>query len=484
VLDAGLEIPVITTLASATALTKNRSEWFFRANNNDAHRLRELWLQVERERKRDVAGEGPVRVVALYEDSAYGEGLAADLVEVARPSRVQAVRLDPDLTIDSASALIADTLGESADVRRELFVLGTASEASATSVTVAFQAISRLREDGTQVDAIYTVGSSSDLLRLSPTGTITAGESGLGPIRVKTLANEITQYLRQAPPAYDFYPTTLQAARFIVPEAVARAVATVGDPSNLHALRSAIREQLEQATFPSLQPPGQVTFSNGEMNAIFQIPLYRIAPEYQQLANLRSEPAWIEYLDERLGIHFLEAPLKVRVLGHEAQGSPVSLTLYRQAKVNGELDWQRIEERGPLALAEGASETVTFHVRAPGNYEIRSNMQSYPAQLEVSVRFSPFYLVCVFAAVIAVILKHKLMQISWPMRCALLAEGVLAAVAVAFISTYIQYSLLPVAPLDWNVINGVLYGFIGGWFGPTIITQLSSRVLPARATSS
>lgn len=478
VLDARLEVPFVTTLASATDLTAQGNEWFFRANINDLRRLQTLWEEVQAQRRREpVAGATvlPIENVALHEASKYGRGLAEDLLEVVRPDDVIIQELDQEMSADEAAALLGALLDQQPERQIDLFLLGSAPE---PAISAMLQAIREVFYDEPRIHAIYTVGSSIELLQFSPMGVITVGEPALGEVHSSPLEAEIAQRIQQAPENLDFYPTTYQLARFVVPRAIALAAKDVADLTDLGAMRNAIRHHLATYRFDSLQPPAQVHFSDGEMEPLFDLPVYEIAPEFRRLNAASAESGWIEYPDGALRMNFLETPMKVRVLGHQTEGSAVTLSLYRQRGEDGELE--NTGQSAELDLADGAASTVTFHIRQPGNYSVRSNLQSYPAQFTVDAQVSPFYFICVFAALLAVLLKHKFVQISWPMRLELFVESTVAGLAVAFISTYIQYSLLPVSPLDWNLINGLLYGFIGGWFGPALITHWSDRVIPSR----
>ncbi len=466
VLSGNLPVPVITSLASATSLTANRNPWFFRANGNDKARLRKLWKHIDGVLTERSASQWMI----IHDTTRYGDGLREDLQSILPSHKVYTL---DQLNQPLARQEILQWFGRN-DRNHNVFLLGITD-----TVINGYNLISELARQAGNQPNIFTVGSSQRLLSSNPLGIVTVGEMTLRNNGSRILEDELARMsMASAAHGFTLYPTTYQAARFIVPQAIERALQQLLAASpdfTLNAetgqrLREAIREQLENGTFSSLQPPQFVNFTNGEMSSIFDFPINKINATYVRLDRPTSDISWVEFLTEQKHVNYLESPILVTIVGHNLRGSPVTLSLVKEGKV--------LTRTEPLTLPDKDPQQVSFHVTTPGDYEIHSSQLAYPAHASVSVTMSPFYLVCAASALIGVLMKQKIIQMSWGNRLRVVLEGMLAGFAVAFLSTYIQYWILPVAKSDWNILNGILFGFMGGWFGPMIIKTLTSRLMP------
>jgi ABC-type branched-subunit amino acid transport system substrate-binding protein len=465
VLSNELPVPVVTTLASATSLTENRNPWFFRANGYDSKRIQKLWNYVDKQIDRD----RKQRWLILYEPSKYGMGLLQDLRgEIKDNIEPVVVLIGNDTEENILSDLIRSEFIEG-DSLFNFFLLGTSDK-----VLRAIKEIEGITRDHNLPHNIYTVGSSLELLKYSPPSLVTVGEMRFDTTQNSRLKPELERILSLASKEQtSLYPTTYQAARFIIPQAITRALNSIDNPENLQALREAIRDHLEADEFDSLQPPKMVSFENGNMSDVFEFPIYRIKASYEEVPNGQIPAGWIEFFNSGVDFNYLEAPLKVSFVAHGLTNKDFSLELYKNGK--------KVQHSQSFRMQDGEHKQITFHVSTPGNYNIYSTTASFPKFASYNVSFSPFYLISLIAAFVAVFLKQKLSQVSWAYRFELLIEGGVIGLGVAFISTYIQYSVLPFTASDWNIINGILYGFVGGWFGPMLITSLTSRVLPGKS---
>ena len=462
VLSGDLQIPIITTLASATFLTEKRSSWFFRANGYDKIRMQKLWKHI------DVSINHKLKHkwIVVHDTSEYGKGLLSDLKATINSAfKTKIIKIPQDETqVIFQDSTVTEVYKE--DDFINFIVLGQGDKVIKT-----LNEINEFTKKNQIPHQIYTVGSSINLLNNSPKTLITVGEMQIDQTHKSKFTPEIERMVQQAMNRqHSFYPTTYQTARFIVPTAIHRALKDKVKIPEINTLRKIIRQELENGEFDSIQPPKRVEFNEGNMNEIFEFPIYQVNPVYTKIKSAEGNIGWVEFLSETAKVNYMESPLKVTLVGHQLNGEQIKLSLYR----NGE---ELIKEK-KIKLTNDKKVTIPFHVNFPGSYHIVSNISSYPEEIEYKVSFSPLYFICILSAFLAVFLKQKMTKISWVYRIELLAEGALIGIAVAFISTYIQYSVLPFTATDWNLINGLLYGFIGGWFGPLIITSLTNRVLP------
>jgi ABC-type branched-subunit amino acid transport system substrate-binding protein len=463
VLSGDLKVPIIATLASATSLTEKRNPWFFRANGYDKIRIENLWKYIDATLNRTRENKW----IVAHDTSDYGMGLLSDLTSTISDSIVLTpfkIPEDDRIKVFRESTITEIKAGKSFF---NFFVFGTGDKVLKT-----LHEINQLTLENQIPHQIYTVGSSKNLLKNSPQSLVTIGEMQIEKSQGSKIKPEVSRLIQQATQRHlALHPTTYQAARFIVPEVIRRVLKSQPSIPKIETLRDIIRQELEDNEFESLQPPRRIKFNKGNMSKIFEFPIYQIKPHYTKINSFEQDIGWIEYLNDAADVNFMESPLKVDLVGHQMEGEEISLSLYRDGK-------HLVKVKKHKILENNKPFSVPFHLYRPGSYHVISNISSYPEKSHYKVSFSPLYFICVLSAFLAVFLKQKMTQISWPYRMELLIEGALVGVAVAFISTYIQYSVLPFTSNDWNLINGVLYGFVGGWFGPLLITSLTSRVLP------
>lgn len=461
VLSAGLAVPVISSLASATSLTNGNAGWFFRANGNDRRRVRKLWNHIT------TINHAPMEQqwIIVHDESRYGKGLRDDLEKEMVNIEPRIIEVSRDSAREDVFAALSQVL-DAPDKMQNIFLLGDTK-----SVVNSLMATNLITGDELRNVRIFTVGSPSQLLKAGRLGVTAVGELQMRESEGVRLGNELESALaRSRNENIPFVPTTYQLARHIVPAAVARALEKVG-AENLSALRSAVREELATGQFDSLQPPDKVSFQGGEMNDIFEFPIYQILPTFNRVDESRDAHGWVEFTTGHGNVNFLETPIQVSYIPHNLQGTLSTFTL---SKKSGEDVAQQ-----EVLFGEAKQQQLQFHTLLPGDYVVTTGATSYPAQVSFKVGFSPFYLCAIFVAVISVIIKHKFASIAWPQRIEVILEGTIIGVAIAFMSTYVQYSVVPVATSDWNLLNASMYGFLGGWFGPTIVKSLAQIAIPS-----
>ena len=161
VLQAGLGVPVISALSSATKLTEpNRDKWFFRMTLNDKARMR-VYASTLRDHRPEYIAEAPL---ILYDDSAeYGKGLKTDLAAALEIG-------DQSTRPWSAVAGIVNVTPRPDSI----FVLGSGAKA----VDVARQVGDHLgvAQGAPGFPRFLFVGDDANLRQGAPHGSVTIGE--------------------------------------------------------------------------------------------------------------------------------------------------------------------------------------------------------------------------------------------------------------------------------------------------------------------
>ncbi|MDN4501770.1 hypothetical protein QX776_05125 [Alteromonadaceae bacterium BrNp21-10] len=464
-----ISLPIISSLASASVLTQDavrRSEWFFRANINDQRRLEYLVNFIGRD-----ADYNQNRSFLIYDaESAYGKGLADDLHKLVAIADVAQYTIVDSL--ENPAAILDRILDvEDPNSSTNVYILGNSS--AVVTIANALQEVGE--EHINKVFHIFTVGMNPTYLKSSVDGLITIGEVGFKENHSNTFEAERQSILKKVQRSgHKFYPTTYTAARFIVPEATKNALASLGenyDINDIDALRTALRNELvSYKSFSSISPPDVLSFDhNGDLVGKFKFPVFELEPSFKQINLMEAEPLpWIEVLSLSESVSFLESPVTISLVGHNTDDIPIHVTL-TDPKSGHDYEFSINK------LANKEQVTATFHVKWLGEYQISSNREIYPTATPIKVEFSAFYLVCCVFAVIGVFSKHRTSQAQGALQLADMLQGVIIGAALAFISTYVKYSIVPVVETDWNLLNGAMYGFIGGFFGPWILHVIAAR---------
>ena len=448
-------VPIVSAMVSGTALTEKENKWFFRANVTDAERLRRLVGFIDTQ---DYAQQQESSILIYDRSTEFGKGLKEDFLEL-RP-HTQSITIEDALTKggEELEQLVRDA---------NVFLLGGAKH------TLAFGR--HLRQNvGTEVyDSLqlYTVGSSNRLLNFRSDRVTTIGEVGFGSTNSLFARSELDRVVeRGRTQDYRFYPTVYLTARHIVPEAVSSAIARIGLAfnSDIQKLRDAIRTELERNEgFSSLTPPRRVHFSRKhDLMGDLDFPIYRLGWEMKRANMARQDSRWLELTAYSPDVSFGESPISVNVVGHNLNGAPVKVNLRK--KDGNAISTQTINQ-------EDVEQTITFHPSWVGNYEITSNIDFYPRGAIINADFTLFYLVCVIAAGIGVICRVKPNQPTWRLGFTIL-EGMVLGVVVALLSSYVRYTIFPEVSADWNLLNAGMYGLIGGYFGPSLVSAAGSQI--------
>jgi ABC-type branched-subunit amino acid transport system substrate-binding protein len=459
-----ISLPIISSLASATILTTNTeisNSWFFRANISDISRLDHFvrFIGGSREFKNNIS-------FLIYDhETDYGLGLASDIKELISFGDDSVSTIRDGLTQVSS---IRETL-ESRPTDSNVYILGGAKRV----VEMATALQNEMRNGEGTVFNIFTVGMSQLYLNSSVDGLITIGEVGFRQNNSVGFESEYQRITTQANNSgHKFYPTIYSTARFIVPKALEGALSKVGINYQIDELRDAILNELKMnKQFKSLSPPDSLSFNNqGDLVGNFTFPIYELEPSFKIIDSVIVEPApWIEVISQNDIVSFLESPISISLLGHNTDGFPIKVSLKH-------ITSEQTYEETISNLRNNEQKTVSFHVIVPGDYLISSNRDIYPSSVPIRAQFSMFYFVCGLFSMIGVLTKNKTSFKRVPLVIGDWAQGIFFGVALAFISTYVKYSIVPVVETDWNLLNGAMYGFIGGFFGPWLLNLMAKKV--------
>lgn len=458
-------LPIISSLASATELTEVdniKSPWFFRANITDKTRLNKLISFIES--KPEYKNNAPF---LIYDNlSAYGKGLKNDFIDLNN--------IDDENVINIEAALLAEgsLLEKIIDNNKisNVFILGASTRAMKVANKLSDIGKSYLNKSF----FLFTVGSSPNMLQSSPYGLITIGEASFKEHQSSKYRIERARISEQViKSGNSFYPTTYASARFIAPEVIKaglKQIKSSNKPFSIKRLRSYMKEILASGyEFNSLNPPDILKFDiSGNLDAEFEFPIYELEPAFKKINIDNAELPWIEILAQSKFVSFLESPVSITLFGHNTDKYNIDISLK-------EVDGATLYTESNITLNNGETKQVSFHVKQPGKYEFTSNRKIFPADTEVHVELTLFYFVCFISAFIGAFCKLKTFQNDDGFHYGDYIQGAIIGLILAFASTYVKYSLVPVVETDWNLLNGAMYGFIGGFFGPWIVHIVASK---------
>ncbi len=471
-LEADLSVPIISGQATASALTDQRapSPWFFRATMNDRQRLAH-YLDVIRDRDEG----GATQAVALFDDrTAYGRGLADDLSRLLPGSGLLQISWEglvsqagsgrPSVSTENVEAVVGLLPEESSHV----FILG--NNRRAVALARAFD-----QAAGERRFNFYLVGWSPDFRDEAPPSALTAGEPYLDAVLMSRASDGpgdrgMLDLLRQDSDGRRLLVPIYEVARFVVPQALGRALREAGSPDRPDAFRDAVAKALsEPSGFDSLTPPRRIQFRHGELLDPLRPPIFSRRRSLE-VVNRVPDSRWVRIGVER-EVGFLESPVTVRVVGHHMNDDEeVDLIFSRSTGLV-----RQVEHRGRVRLQRGEG-TYTFDPTWPGRFTVRAgNVPSFPTDPIVEVGFTGYYLVAATMALIGVLFART--SSGGGAGRMICAEGILAGLLAAFVTSYLRSTPLtsgfPIPSFsEMPFVNAVLSGLAGGWYGPGLVASI------------
>lgn len=480
-LAEGLDVPIISSLATAREL-RNRSKWFFRTINDDRERL-ETFVDIARDR-----GIGVDSSIAIYNSSDYGTGLHSHLI-----SDDVAVDLDSahtfrwdDVVAESEhggidlTAQFRESMAHHHAIKN-VFVLG--SDSRRTDVVGALDEM--FRSIGEAPNFILVGSESPDAL---PAGTWLIGES-----RVGTSQNIIGE-LDTKDLSDDLYIPTLDAGM-----ALKRAIRTVlraapGNALSPARFRNDLREELANNRFPSSERGRSVEFQDGHIKEAPTTPVHRIAVErHLRRVNPVSQESWVEVnvIEEPTG--HMEGPVVVDLIPHgpDLANERVALQVTRLGQSPIHVQDVRLEDPGtrvsfspsffrtrmfPTSFSIGTSETPIAERKAVGPF---GWPRSYPLAALLAVIGALLY-----ARYTRRRDDEKAEQLdlwSWRTYVERCAAGLVIAFIVIHVGPLLESGPLSQIPIpqfgsSWWV-NAGLSGLLGGWLGLSPLVGLAASVV-------
>jgi ABC-type branched-subunit amino acid transport system substrate-binding protein len=431
-------VPVISSLSSAPSLSNPRNPYFFRATIDDRERMHRLvhFLQV----KHQLADS----VVLLYEDDAYGQGLAASLVDAVGGTNVKSMPWS-DAQRDPAATVAALPSG-----RISLFVLGTE--------TIALDIADKLDDQLMDVRAegevqFFFVGTGERLQQEAPDDSITIGE----PIPDIDVAP-----LLDAPDMVDpfvgrdrqFLLTAYETARFILPKALQYALAGGTDPNDVATVRERLKDALDSKIFDSLSPTRKIRFAGGNLVDPPRTPIYKV----DRTLSILDKPAkegWLTVnVPERA--RFLEEPVQI-VLERHGRASRDSIKLEVLDENDG------IVESTSIDLGDVGKASYTFHPRRPGHFRVWASGFMVPNDPSVEIEYPLDYGIAIAGALLGAAIALR--SFSIPFARAL--QGIGVGIVFFGLSSYGRsvpgLASLPLPSLSASrPVNAFFIGMLGG----------------------
>jgi substrate-binding family protein len=460
VIRANLGVPVITALSSATALSDpERDRWFFRMTLTDKERMRRYATTLLNHRS---YVEEPRFI--LYDDtSEYGKGLHTDLAAA--------------LGVDEQSARPWNAVADLARVTprpASIFVLG--SSLGALSMAREIGVHLGIQQGSPGYPRLLFVGDDADLRDGAPRGSITIGE----PTIVDAAPGSAIAKLRDEYAAVGrrpdrFQVTTFEAANFVIPEAVS---AVIKAHSNtippLPDFRDALREQLENGTFSSIEVRRRISLRGGTMHDAPEPPVYELMSGMRVIEPGPATPFATVALPDHIG--YFEGPVQMKVRLHNTNEMPAARVF--RARGEGHVIV------GSKVTPSGDEYVVTFYPKVPGRYQLDlGGLAADPATPTTLVSLTPTYLIAVLAALLGSVLfgisvKDAAEKKRWRRRLVL---GVLTGCAFAVL--HFNRSLIPGGMAfptlgETPILAAFWGGLAGGWIGPTALLLVIGRLLP------
>jgi hypothetical protein len=473
VLAENLDLPVLSALSTAPMLTENPSAWFFRVTADDRKRMQQYAEVV----KTTFALQDS-RTFLLFEDDAYGQGLAEALhTNLGLPPDRIAARawpqvvagMDADLGADERLArgdsLSSELLGQFVGDQFQVFVLGTMeySLAIARGLDVA------VRRDHPRARlTFFFVGRTDQLARGAPEGSITIGDPG-DDLTDGILASNrfLGQRFRGNPEGFSM--AAYETARYVLPSARGEAVRQADGVDDIPLLRQKLRAVLASGTFESLTPPRLIRFrSDGNLQDSPDSPLYRVNRVLKRI-DAPLGGGWVRLVLPRQ-IRLFEKAIDVVVEGHNT-GDQDHVLVRLLRTYNG----RTYQEDEKTIVLTGGIGRETFHPTRPGKFSLWTSMTHVPVNPTVDVLMPLNYLWAALAgfvgALMALHARHE--QQSRTARLRLLV-GMLAGALLYFASSYgrsvPELSALPIPAFGSGTpLHAWLSGLFGGWLGPGLI---------------
>jgi hypothetical protein len=475
VIGAELGVPIISSLSTSPRLTDPRNPWFFRATLNGRDRMAQYARFVTRDLK---VSSGPHLV--LCHTGEYGTGLCDGLTErlgqneVIRKTwdEISATGEAQEATLQHlrAGAGFVPDLASWVSRANSIFVLGP----SAGAVAIAQGMVQAFHPPGRE--PFFFVGSDTRLLLDAPEGAFTTGEplSDLDDSAINTEARQRLEVIRNdfeisSPHPENFALPAFEVATFVIPVAMREALHLSGGGHDVATLRDTLRQVLDDRTFDSLTPARKLKFRQGSLVDPPRAPMLRIGRTFERKDAVIARP-WINLDIGREPFRLFEGPITVVAQAYGLNGgSRVKIDALRLPDGPIEQSWE---------ITHNGESPLQFHPTRRGKFRIQASVPLFPAEPEITLGYSPDYLLAVlgaaFGSLVAVLLSGNGNPKVARRRVAL---GVLTGLAVTLFSYYRVYfpsaSAIPFPTLDGSPEgNAVFTGFLGGWLGLNVFGLL------------
>ncbi len=478
-----IELPVISSLSTAPGLTASgsRDKNFFRLIFDDADRMGQYATFIKQEKSK----EGEQFFLFLYEDSPFGEGLNQSLKDRLYTPNIVALPwsqvFQPNCSTSSSNQNLGDpdqlrsgkcltedfkTLLDQSNINNVVLLGDTAGSLSLVNEI-------KLSGYATSLDYFF-VGSNKRLFDEAPTGALTIGDPVLDVTRALTaeLGNHWHKILdvfeeRAKKDRADFIMTAYEAA-MVLHSALRIVLKEQQSLPAINELRSKLLTVLETATFDSLEPWRNISFSQGELDQIPTAPIYRITRGVTREDAIKHHP-WV-HLSVSPFSPWLESPVAVQLNAYGVESGKLGVFWIDEVTNQAYL----IEDRMVQFSAGQALERFNLFKR--GRYQFRMmDTPYYPILTETRLEHSLTYLISAFAALVGAILAISRQPVTLANSFVRIGLGVVTGLLLTFLSFYGQQlsSWIPL-PTFGNepIVNALVTGLIGGFFGPHFLANL------------
>lgn len=478
VLSADVQMPIITSLATATNVAKNsageNNPWFFRTIAHDLRRLTDY---------RRLTDETDYTVV-LHDTSEYGLGLGRDLTTILRVPqehirKTHSVNVSPDeSSVALDSAFVAEMRALQDEGRITFFVFG--SDSPLKIIRELYKTLASFDDR----DPIFVmVGASKEYLNVPP-NTRVIGE----PI-IERNSRNIRREVENAIHDEEFgsiYTPTVDAVR-VLKEAIENVLETHGRPDTLsvEAFRKEIRHALTSGKFASSEHDRDIRFLDGETNSPSAAPIY----EYnlgRTLLNRPEERSRVAVKVEDDSWNWLTEPLNVRVLPMKGdaiderafEGRKVEIKVLNDDRVLTSRNVENLSAETTISLYPSILSTSNFFSSSDLKIEAAFNRDAYAVKVTPLGKQVVPYLLAGLCGIVAVWARNKRKQaddsdaspeFTLTMAANGFASGLLIAALVLCARPWLDAS-----SVGWNPIprfgssvygNAVISGVVGGWYG-------------------
>lgn len=478
-----IDLPVISSLSTAPELTASgsRDKNFFRLIFDDADRMGQYATFIKQEKSK----EGEQFFLFLYEDSPYGEGLNQSLKDRF---------YTPNIVVSSWSNVFQPNCSDSNNqslVDQDRFSSGAClseefkkrlDQSNINNIVLlgdtsgALSIVNELKLAGlaTNLDYFF-VGSNKRLFDEAPAGSLTIGDPMLDVARAPTteLGNHWRKILdgfeeRAKKDRADFIMTAYEAA-MVLHSALHIVLNGQSSLPAVTELRSKLLNVLETATFDSLEPWRNISFSQGELDQIPTAPIYRITRGVTREDTLKHHP-WI-HLSVNSSSPWLETPVEVRLSAYGLESGKLGVFWIDEITNQAYL----IEDRIVQFSAGQAAERFNLFKR--GRYQFRMlDTPFYPILTETHIESSMTYLISAIAALIGAILVISRQAFTLTDSMIRVFFGIFTGLLLTFLSFYGQQlsSWIPLPSFgNEPIINAMVTGLIGGYLGPHFLVNLA-----------